>query len=77
MAGCHWIFFTGEWCIMTATAAEVLTDQIHIVDGIASLLVASKSPSLLNSIKDIPVLEDSAAESMFCVGAHAGCDATM
>lgn len=60
---------------MTVTAAEDFTDQIQIVDGIESLLVARKSPWLLNSIKDIPILKVSAAEVEACVGGHAGCGA--
>ena len=73
--GCHLIFFTGEWCMITATAADVLIDHNQTVEGIESLLVASRSPSLLNSIADTPVLEISAMESEARVGGHAGCGA--
>ena len=60
---------------MTAAAVEVSIDQIQMVDGIESLLVASKSPLLLNSIRDIPIFKLSAAASEVCVGGHAGCGA--
>ena len=60
---------------MTAMAAEDFIDQIQIVDGIESFLVARKSPSLLNSIKDIPIFKVSAADNEACVGGHADCGA--
>ena len=53
-SGCHAAFFTGEWCIRTVATVFVTSDQIQIVVGIKSFVVASKVPSQLNLIIEIP-----------------------
>ena len=63
--------------MITATAADIFVDQIQTVEGIESLLVAIKSPSLLNPIADTPVLRFSFIEREARVGGQAGCGASI
>ena len=46
----------GEWWINAVTILPVVRDQIHVVVGQVSLLVASIEPSALSVIMEIPCL---------------------